>query len=162
DLLELVPGHAETESFCTGGCGHRGPHNPDLAYLLPGTVLAQVRRRGDTRPFFVPLPLTGANATQHAGALSVPFQRLLKQLSPAEKPAHHVAHRALEYLGDLFVRKLLQIRQDNDEPEVDWQGVDRPQNIIGKKPIEEVLLGVGGEIGGVARNEALVYCRSFR
>jgi len=41
------------------------------------------------------------------------LQRCMQELPPARQPGHHRAHRKVQRLGNLFVRKLLKVKEDH-------------------------------------------------
>src|SRR5687768_5841748 len=97
--------------------------NADLTRLLPRTVLVEVR--WGRRCWILERILN-----QNPFALRVLSKVLLKKFAAPEQTTHHRSHRAFKDFRDLFVRELLEIREDDDQAKIDRKPVDRPQHVI--------------------------------
>ncbi len=57
-------------------------------------------------------------------------ERSLQELPPSVQSAHHRADRASHDLRDLFVRELFDIAENDREPKLGWQRVERPLDLF--------------------------------
>ena len=95
----------------------------------------------------------GVGVGDEARLHRVAGQRLLQQPAAPEEAAHHRAHRHLQHVGDLPVGEVLKVGQDDHHAEVEGEGIDRLEHVLGEDPVEVPALGIGGGVGGVAGDQ---------
>src|SRR4051794_3424539 len=68
-------------------------------------------------------------------------QRLLQRLSSAMQPTHHGTDRDVEDVGDLLVGEALDIGEEDGQPEVLGQRLDRLLDLGLREEVHELVLG---------------------
>lgn len=67
-----------------------------------------------------------------AGGCGISGERFFEHLAPSEKATHDRSERNMEFIGDFFIRELLQIGQDDDRFEFAGNRIESVDDFIGE------------------------------